>query len=472
MWHSNGGRIWGASTLIAFEAEVSVKSLRSNTILTAALGALVAALALGGGVLAAGAIAGSGKTIVTVRLWDDRVAAAYKASFAAFEAENPDISVDVTVIPWSQYWAQLEADVAAGRADDIFWVNNSYLTDLADDGKLMNVDTVLGTRAKNDWDRAVVREFTRNGTLWGVPQLSDAGIALYYNKTMLAAAGIDPAALEELAWSTDPAADTLLPVLQALTLDSRGRAATDPEFDRSSVSQYAYNAANDLQAIVLPSIGSNDGAFETQGAFSFAEDPAAEAIGYQVDLINKYRVAPPASATNADDDYARDSFVGGRLALLQSGLYTLPHVFDGAEFEWGVASMPAGPAGRVSVTNGIVAAGNAHSAHANATAEVLRWMASAEGNSFVGSSGAAVPGVVAAQQAYFDFWDAKGVDVRKFFEVLADDAPTVTPPQSANFADVEAAYGPILDQVFTGELPLRSGLQQAQDAANAALAGD
>ncbi|WP_104477623.1 ABC transporter substrate-binding protein [Microterricola pindariensis] len=448
-----------------------MKSLRSNTLMTVALGALVAVLALGGGVLAAGAIAGSGKTIVTVRLWDDRVAAAYKSSFAAFEAENPGISVDVTVIPWSQYWGQLDDDVAGGRADDIFWVNNSYLTDLADGGKLMDIDAALGTRAKNDWDRAVVREFTRDGTLWGVPQLSDAGIGVYYNKAMLAAAGIDPAVLEDVAWSTDPAADTLLPVLQALTRDSRGKAVTDPEFDRSTVVQYGYNAGNDLQAILLPTIGSNGGAFDTDGVFTFAEELAAQAIGYQVDLINTHKVAPPAVG-NTDPDSARDAFVEGRLALFQSGLYNLPYVFDGAEFEWGAASMPAGPAGRVSVTNGIVAAGNAHTAHPEATTAVLKWLGSAEGNHFVGASGAAVPGVVAAQQAYFDFWGAKDVDVKKFFEVLANDAPTVTPPTSVNFGEVEAAYSPILDQVFSAELPLGSGLQQAQDAANAALAGE
>ncbi len=444
-----------------------MKNPRSSTILTVALGALVGVLALSGGVLAAGTIAGSGKTVVTVRLWDDNVAAAYKASFAAFEESNSDISVDVAVIPWSQYWDQLDADVDGGRVDDIFWVNSSYLSELANAGTLMDIDTALGPRAKNAWDRAVVREFTRGGVLWGVPQLSDAGIAVYYNKAMLAKAGIDPELLETATWSPDPAEDTLLPTLRALTNDSSGRAASDPEFDGTAVTQYAYNASNDLQAILLPSIGSNGGTFDADGVFTFGEEKAAQAIGYQVDLINTHRVAPPAAASNGDADYGRDRFVSGGMALFQSGLYNLPAVFDGAEFEWGVASMPAGPAGRVSVTTGIVAAGNARTANPEATARVLEWLGSTEGNRFVGASGAAVPGVVAAQRAYFDFWASKDVAVSKFFEVLAADAPTVAPPQSANFAEVEAAYGPLIDQVFTGQLPLEPGLRQAQDAANA-----
>ena len=37
----------------------------------------------------------------------------------------------------------------------------------------------------------MVDQFTRNGALWGVPQLTDAGIALYFNADLLAAAGVD-----------------------------------------------------------------------------------------------------------------------------------------------------------------------------------------------------------------------------------------------------------------------------------------
>ena len=50
----------------------------------------------------------------------------------------------------------------------------------------------------------MVAQFTRNGVLWGVPQLTDAGIALYYNADLLAADGVDPAELNTLRWDPDP----------------------------------------------------------------------------------------------------------------------------------------------------------------------------------------------------------------------------------------------------------------------------
>ena len=37
----------------------------------------------------------------------------------------------------------------------------------------------------------MVDQFTRDGVLWAVPQLTDAGIALYFNADLLDAAGVD-----------------------------------------------------------------------------------------------------------------------------------------------------------------------------------------------------------------------------------------------------------------------------------------
>ena len=80
----------------------------------------------------------------------------------------------------------------------------------------------------------MVEQFTRGGTLWAVPQLTDAGIAVYYNADLLAAAGVDPADLATLRWSPD-GGDTLRPLLARLTVDAdghtRGHTGFRPEPD-------------------------------------------------------------------------------------------------------------------------------------------------------------------------------------------------------------------------------------------------
>lgn len=387
-----------------------------------------------------------GKIIVGVRIWDDQVAGAYRESFREFGRRNTDIEVRVTVTSYASYFNTLRTDVAGHGADDIFWLSNAYLSDYADTGNLASVNPDPG------WDPSVVAQFTRNEKLWGVPQLSDAGIALYYNKNLLAAAGVDPAELSELRWDPDETSDTFRPLLQRLS----GR------------SRWAYNAANDLQGIYLNYLGSAGARFQDGDRFVFANPEAEVAFTYLVNLIRD-GLSPPAADTNGNNDFSRNQFLQGRIALFQSGTYNLPQIQHNAAFEWGVAMMPAGPKGRVSVTNGIVAAANSSSRHPDAVQRVLAWMGSTEGNAYLGAQGSAIPAVLAARESYFRYWSGKGVDVSPFFDVL--NGPHIAAPGGAGFGAGFSALKPYFDEMFLGRLGVHTALEQAQGAANSAATG-
>lgn len=389
----------------------------------------------------------TGRTVVTVRLWDEQVAAAYRESFTEFTREHPDIEVRVSVVAYSSYFDTLRTDVAGGGADDIFWLSNAYFTGYADSGRLMNINT------SDAWDRSVVEQFTRNGVLWAVPQLTDAGIALYYNADLLAAAGVEPRELSSLRWSLH-GDDTLRPLLARLTLDANGRR------------QWGYNAANDLQGIYLNYIGSAGGEFSVGDRFAFDNPQAVEAFEYLVRLINTDHVAPPASDTNDNGDFSRNQFLQGKMALFQSGTYNLAAIADQAPFRWGVAMMPSGPKGRVSVTNGIAAAGNSATKHPDAVRQVLGWMGSRRGNEFLGAHGAAIPAVLDAQPVYHRYWASRGVDVSLFFTVL--DGPRIPAPGGAGFAAGFDALKPYFAEMFLGRSDVPTSLADAQRAANAA----
>lgn len=406
-----------------------------------------------------------GKTIVTVRIWADEIGSAYRESFDAFTRAHPDIEIQINMVAYSTYFNTLRTDVAGGSADDIFWISNAYFAAYADSGRLLDVGKTLGRDAASSWERAVVEQFTRNGTLWGVPQLTDAGIALYYNADLLAAAGVDPAQLNTLRWGPD-AGDTLRPLLSRLTVDANGNRADTQGFNAGRVWQWAYNAANDPQGIYLNYIGSAGGVFQHGDAFAFDNPGATTAFRYLVDLINRDHVAPPAADTNDNGDFSRNQFLAGRMALFQSGTYTLASVAHDAGFHWGVAMMPAGPVGRVSVTNGIAAAGNAATKHPDAVRQVLAWMGSKQGNEYLGRSGAAIPAVTSAQPVYFDYWARRGVDVTPFFAVL--NGPRIAAPGGAGFAAGNDAIQPYFDEMFLGRGEVAATLKQAQAAANAA----
>ncbi|HTM85651.1 MAG TPA: extracellular solute-binding protein, partial [Mycobacterium sp.] len=251
----------------------------------------------------------TGTMVVTVRLWDEQAAAAYRESLAAFSAAHPDIEVRVNLVSYATYFDTLRTDVAGGGADDIFWLSAGYLADYADNAKLLPID---GDRSA--WEPAVVDQFTRDGLLWGLPQLTDAGIAVYYNADLLAAAGVDAAALDRLRWSPG-GADTLRPLLARLTVDAEGRTADTPGFQANRVRQWGYNAANDMQGIYLNYIGSAGGQFRHGDRFAFDNPAAVQAFEYLVALINHDHVAPPASDTNTNGDFSRNQFLAGKMAL-------------------------------------------------------------------------------------------------------------------------------------------------------------
>lgn len=409
----------------------------------------------------------TGRTVVTVRLWDEQVATAYRQSFDEFTRQHPDIEVRVNVVAYSSYFNTLRTDVAGGGADDVFWLSNAYFAGYADNGRLLDVGRTLGPGASAAWDGSVVRQFTRNGSLWGVPQLTDAGIAMYYNADLLAGAGIGADELSSLQWS--PAGgDTLRPALAKLTVDVDGNRAGTSRFDPDRVRQYGYNAANDLQGIYLNYVGSAGGVFQDGDRFGFDNPSAVQAFSYVVKLINDDHVAPPASDTNGNGDFSRNQFLQGRMALFQSGTYNLAAIADQARFKWGVAMMPSGPTGRVSVTNGIAAAGNSATPHPDAVRAVLAWMGSTRGNEFLGATGAAIPAVLAAQPVYHQYWANRGIDVSPFFKVL--DGPHIAAPGGPGFAAGYQALTPYFDEMFLGRRDVASSLAAAQAAANGAAA--
>ncbi len=434
---------------------------RSSTLVAGAVALVAVLLAAAAVLLDYSGTPHGGKTVVTVRIWADQIAADYRRSFEAFTRTHPDIEVHINLVAYSTYFNTLRTDVAGGSADDVFWLSNAYFAAYADSGQLMKIDT----GAASDWEPGVVNQFTRDGALWGVPQLTDAGIALYYNADLLAAAGVDPAELGGLRWNPD-ADDTLRPMLARLTIDENGNTASTPGFDGSRVHQWGYNAANDPQGIYLNYIGSAGGVFQRGDEFAFDNPAAAEAFRYLVGLINHDRVAPPASDTNDNGDFSRNQFLAGRMALFQSGTYNLAPVAHDARFRWGVAMMPSGPVGRVSVTNGIATAGNAATKHPDAVRQVLAWMGSRQGNEYLGRNGAAIPAVLSAQPVYFDYWAARGVDVTPFFTVL--NGPRIPAPGGAGFAAGATALQSYFDEMFLGRGDVAATLRQAQAAANAA----
>lgn len=405
---------------------------------------------------------GDGTTTVTFRLWDENAAAAYEETFAAFEEQNSEIDVEIETVPWANYWDRLPQDIGSGTMADIFWTNTSNFGLYVDNGNLLNISEEIG-EDHDEWTQSVADLYTRDGSLWGVPQLTDS-IALFYNADLLAEAGIDPATLH---WDPSGDGDTFLPATQELTVDAHGTTAAEDDFDPDSIETYGFNAQNDLQAIYIDFLASNGGQYQDGDEYAFDTPEGVAAFSYLVDLINTHHVSPSAAETNANGDLARQLFVQGKMALFQSGQYSLPAMAD-AEFDWAIAPMVEGPQGRVGVVHGVAAVGNAATENPEATVQVLRWLGSAEGQVPLGATGAAFPAAVEAQSSFTDYWEEQGVDTSEF--IAAAERDTAAAPLGPRANAGANAMAPFFEQLFAGTLPVEDALQQAQQAANEAIA--
>ncbi|ATG50843.1 sugar ABC transporter substrate-binding protein [Brachybacterium vulturis] len=409
---------------------------------------------------------GGGAGTLTFRLWDQNAVPAYEESFAAFtEASGWDVTIDV--VPWGDYWTRLPLDVASGDAADVYWMNSANYVQYKDSEALLDINQVIPDGAAQ-WEQSVVDLYTRDGGLWGVPQIWDS-IALFYNTALVEEAGVDPSAL---AFDPTAESDPLRDAGTALTVDGAGRHPGEDGFDVDSREQFGFNSQADRQAIIGPMLASNGAQWQEDDKYVFASPEGIEAFGYMADLINVEHVAPSAADTNENGDFTRDLFTQGKLGLFQSGPYNLLPISEGVadSFEWALAAPVAGPAGAKSLVHGVVAVGNAQAETAQQAGitELLTWLGSKEGQLPLAEKGVAFPGHVEAQDAFISFWDEKGVDVSVFVEAAKNAAEADT---GARANAGLTAVMPIFQEVFIGRLTAEEGIPQAQEEGNAAMAG-
>ena len=413
----------------------------------------------------AGGSTGGDKGTLTFRLWDDNAVPAYEESFTAFTAES-GWNVEIDVVPWADYWTRLPLDVASGDAADVYWMNSANYVQFKDSEALLDINEVVPDGAAQ-WEQSVVDLYTRDGGLWGVPQIWDS-IAVFYNKGLVEEAGVDPSAL-----AFDPSAETdsLRDAARALTVDGAGLHPGEDGFDVDSREQFGFNSQADRQAIIGPMLASNGATWQEDDQYTFASPEGIEAFQYMADLINVENVAPSAADTNENGDFTRDLFTQGKLGLFQSGPYNLLAISEGVDdsFEWALAAPVAGPEGAKSLVHGVVAVGNAQADddQQEGIAELLTWLGSKDGQLPLAEQGVSFPGHVEAQDAFIAFWEEKGVDVSVFVDAAKNPAEADTGAR-AN-AGLGAAI-PIFQEVFIGRLSAEDGIPQAQEEGNSAMA--
>ena len=71
--------------------------------------------------------ASAGKTHLPLQTWAVFQRDGMQALCAAYTAMHPEVTIEVQVTSWNEYWTKLEAATMARQAPDIFWMHTNEI---------------------------------------------------------------------------------------------------------------------------------------------------------------------------------------------------------------------------------------------------------------------------------------------------------------------------------------------------------
>lgn len=230
----------------------------------------------------------------------------------AFEAENPNITVKVTTLPYGDYGTALQTDLAAGTVSDTFDVEFANYASYQANGVL----APLKVKNASAYRQSLLEAYSTGGTSFALPS-SFSDVVLYYNKDLFDAAGVSYPT-KDWTWADEKAA------AEKLTDKKAGVWG-----DHQPVSFYEYYKA----------LAQNGGEFlnadKTKVAFN---TPAGiEAAHWLVDKSGT--VMPTIADGQGTADFDTNLFKDGKLAMMHTGIWVFGAVAD-VPFNWDIAVEP------------------------------------------------------------------------------------------------------------------------------------
>ena len=310
--------------------------------------ALFAALALTG-CSAASTPAASGPVKLT--MWTgftggDRPA--YEALVKDFNATHKNIQATMDVQPWDTIAQKLPAAWSTGQGPDLATPNfdPNVLSNYLATGSLLPLTTGEGANQinVNELAPSTVKAFTSNGKLYAVPA-NIATLQLYYNKKAFAAAGIAAPPTTVAEFRAD-----------AKKLTTGGN--------------YGLALADHATIQMWPVLQWLDGGgiVDAQGCAVINSAASVQSLTTWADLVVKDKIAP-VGKTGAEADAL---FSAGKAAMEINGPWAAAG-FQSAGLDLGVAPIPAGSAGSVTLASTVPLAISKSTAHPKEAMEFLAW---------------------------------------------------------------------------------------------------
>jgi ABC-type glycerol-3-phosphate transport system substrate-binding protein len=267
---------------------------------------------------------------ITIMLWynpDDD----WREMISNFEKEY-NCKVNVIETTWDEMYTKLVSSITAGDPIDVALLFHKFFPSYIIKNLMQPVDPYIDM---NDpaWDFEYMENFKWEGKYYGLTDKEEVDPQLiFYNKTMFEMNGLetpmDYFKRGEWTW------DVFLELAQELTQDTDYDGTID-QWGFVHVKPWAFILANGTTLVKFTGDGN---------IVPNMKDPRViEALQFQQDLIQKYRVSP--------DDRDISPFVEGKVAMVTNGpYYPWTDLEANMKDEWDIAPFPKGPAVDVNIT--------------------------------------------------------------------------------------------------------------------------
>ena len=389
-----------------------------------------------------------GAVTLTYSIWDAPQKAATQQMIDAFEKTNPNIHVQLSVVPWTDYWTKLQTAATGGSAPDIFWMNTPNLPKYANGGVLMPLSDRFASDKvdMSQFAKAPVASATFDGKVYGMPKDVDA-LALWYNKAIFQAAGV-PLPTDTWTWQD------MVTAAQALT-DSATGVYGIPALVTDQLSYYN----------TIPQSGGH--VISSDGTKSGYDDPKTIAgIQAWVDLIQKYHVSP--TLQQMTDTDPTQMFESGKLAMTFAGSWLIPVLTTdpNVKDDLGVVQMPL-ISQRGGVSNSVSNVVFAKTKHADAAVKFVEFLGTKQAATIEAKSGV-LPAMTSAQQTWASSLPPS-VDAQVFIETVAKNTPF---PRSLDTSVWETIATNEFSKAWSGDESVDDAAKSVATQMNAALAAE
>lgn len=384
------------------------------------------------------------EVILKFGLWDKYQEPILREIADKYEAENPNVKIEIELTPFSQYWTKLETAATGGVLPDIFWINGPNIVKYASNDIILSIDEQVkeDNMDLSQYPEGLIDLYTVEGKLYGIPKDWDL-TALWYNKEIFDANGVEYPT-DKWNW------DDMVKAARQLTDKSEGI--------------YGIAARPMTQEGIYDTIPQSGGYIISEDRTKSGYDTKEAIKGTQVwlDLIEK-GLSP--TLEELTDTNGVEMFKSGKLAMVYAASWNVPVFMDNENIKdvIDLVEMPIIKE-RAATIHGLSNVIAANTKHPEEAWDFVKYLGGKEANEVWAKSGAVIP----ARKDVLDIWAAsnENINLNAFIKGLDYSVMYPVSKNTARWNDMENEY---IKKMWNGDLTAEEALKSLAEEMNRLL---